>query len=91
MVCGGVADRQRVAVSLGIPKGKGGETRPLGIPTLEDKLLQRAVAMCLEAVYEQDFLSCSYGFRPKRSAHQALEALRQGVMDTGQAWVLEAV
>lgn len=72
-----------------IPKGKGGETRPLGIPTLEDKLLQRAVAMCLEAVYEQDFLPCSYGFRPKRSAHQALEALWQGVMDVGQAWVLE--
>jgi RNA-directed DNA polymerase len=58
-----------------IPKGDGKELRPLGIPTREDKIVQRAVAMCLEAVYEQDFLPCSYGFRPGRSAHQALEAL----------------
>ena len=58
-----------------IPKGDGQETRPIGIPTFEDKVLQRAVAMVLEAVYEQDFLDCSYGFRPGRSAHQALEAL----------------
>ena len=71
-----------------IPKGKG-ETRPIGIPTLEDKVLQRAVAMCLSAVYEQDFLPCSYGFRPGRSAHQALEALWHGAMDLGQVWVLE--
>src|SRR5262249_35641080 len=47
-----------------IPKGNGAETRPIGIPTFEDKVLQRAVAMVLEAVYEQDFLACSYGFRP---------------------------
>jgi RNA-directed DNA polymerase len=47
-----------------IPKGSGAETRPIGIPTFEDKVLQRAVAMVLEAVYEQDFLDCSYGFRP---------------------------
>src|ERR1019366_5050441 len=47
-----------------IPKGSGAETRPIGIPTFEDKVLQRAVAMVLEAVYEQDFLECSYGFRP---------------------------
>ena len=60
-----------------IPKGIGSETRPIGIPTFEDKVLQRAVAMVLEAVYEQDFLDCSYGFRPGRSAHQALDALRQ--------------
>ena len=57
-----------------IPKGSGRGTRPIGIPTFEDKVLQRAVAMVLEAVYEQDFLDCSYGFRPGRSAHQALEA-----------------
>ena len=47
-----------------IPKGKGNETRPIGIPTFEDKVLQRAVVMVLESVYEQDFLDCSYGFRP---------------------------
>ncbi len=72
-----------------IPKGSGNETRPIGIPTLEDKILQRAVAMCLEAVYEQDFLDCSYGFRPGRSAHQALEALWKGTMDLGAVWVIE--
>lgn len=72
-----------------IPKGKSGETRPLGIPTLEDKVLQRAAAMALGVVYEQDFLPCSYGFRPGRSAHQALEALWHGVMDIGQVWVVE--
>jgi RNA-directed DNA polymerase len=72
-----------------IPKGSGTETRPLGIPTFEDKVLQRAVVMVLEAVYEQDFLDCSYGFRPGRSAHQALEALQnQAVVMTG-GWVLE--
>jgi len=71
-----------------IPKGKG-ETRPIGIPTFEDKVLQRAVAMVLEAVYEQSFLDCSYGFRPKRSAHQALEVLQQTLMTTGGGWVLE--
>ena len=48
------------------------KTRPIGIPTLEDKILQRAVLMVLEPVYEQDFLDCSYGFRPGRGAHQAL-------------------
>jgi RNA-directed DNA polymerase len=51
-----------------IPKGDGSKTRPIGIPTFEDKVLQRAVAMVLEAVYEQDFLDCSHGFRPERSA-----------------------
>jgi len=56
-----------------IPKGDGKETRPIGIPTFEDKILQRAVAMVLEAVYEQDFLDSSYGFRPGRSAHDALD------------------
>ena len=53
-----------------IPKADGSQ-RPIGIPSFEDKVAQRAVAMVLEAVYEQDFLSCSYGFRPRRSAHQA--------------------
>jgi group II intron reverse transcriptase/maturase len=71
-----------------IPKADG-TTRPLGIPTFEDKVLQRAVAMVLNAVYEQDFLSCSYGFRPGRSAHQALEALWRAMMNVGGGWVLE--
>lgn len=72
-----------------IPKGAGSETRPIGIPTLEDKVLQRAVAMVLEAVYEQDFLDCSHGFRPGRSCHGALQALRSRVMEMGGGWVLE--
>jgi RNA-directed DNA polymerase len=71
-----------------IPKGDG-TTRPLGIPTFEDKVLQRAVAMVLKAVYEQDFLDCSYGFRPGRSAHQALQALWDATMQVGGGWVLE--
>jgi group II intron reverse transcriptase/maturase len=72
-----------------IPKGSGTETRPLGIPTFEDKVLQRAVAMMLEAVYEQDFLDCSYGFRPKRSAHMALAALQNQSVVMAGGWVLE--
>src|SRR5205085_6045188 len=72
-----------------IPKGTGNETRPIGIPTFEDKVLQRAVVMVLEALYEQDFLDCSYGFRPGRSAHQALEALWQQTMDMDGGWVVE--
>jgi group II intron reverse transcriptase/maturase len=72
-----------------IPKGRGRETRPIGIPTFEDKVLQRAVVMVLEAVYEQDFLSCSYGFRPGRSAHQALDVLWHELMDVSGGWVIE--
>lgn len=72
-----------------IPKGDGKETRPIGIPTFEDKVLQRAVAMVLESVYEQDFMDCSYGFRPGRSAHQALEALREQLVEMRGGWVVE--
>jgi group II intron reverse transcriptase/maturase len=72
-----------------IPKGDGKRTRPIGIPTFEDKILQRAVAMVLEAIYEQDFLDCSYGFRPGRSAHQALEVLWKGLMEMGGGVVIE--
>ena len=71
-----------------IPKGDG-RTRPIGVPTFEDKILQRAVAMLLEAIYEQDFHPGSYGFRPGRSAHDALEAVWQGVMSYGGASVVE--
>lgn len=73
-----------------IPKeGAPKKTRPIGIPTLEDKVLQRAVLMVLEPVYEQDFLPCSYGFRPGRSAHQALDALWQGLMEIEGGWVID--
>jgi group II intron reverse transcriptase/maturase len=72
-----------------IPKADGRELRPIGVPAFEDKVLQRAVAMVLEAVYEQDFLDCSYGFRPNRSAHEALEALWRHLMEVGGGWVIE--
>jgi group II intron reverse transcriptase/maturase len=72
-----------------LPKGDGSQTRPIGIPTFEDKILQRAVAMVLEAVYEQDFLHSSYGFRPGRSAHQALDALQHQAMGMAGGWVVE--
>jgi group II intron reverse transcriptase/maturase len=71
-----------------IPK-ENGETRPLGIPTFEDKVLQRAVTMVLEAVYEQDFLDCSYGFRRGRSAHQMLQELWNRTTRMGGGWVIE--
>ena len=73
-----------------IPKpGKAKKTRPIGIPTLEDKVLQRAVLMVLEPIFEQDFLDCSYGFRPGRSAHQALDALWRGLMAMGGGWIID--
>ena len=72
-----------------IPKGDGKETRPIGKPTTEDKLLQRAVVMLLESIYEQDFLECSKGFRPGRSAHQALEEMWSQIMGMGGGWVLD--
>ena len=73
-----------------IPKGSSStEVRPIGIPTLEDKILQRAVVMLLEPIYEQDFLDCSYGFRPRRSAHMALGTLRKQAMIGGGGWILE--
>lgn len=71
-----------------IDKPDGGQ-RGLGIPTFEDKVAQRAIAMLLEPIYEQDFVDCSFGFRPGRNAHQALQVLRQGVMEKRGHWVLE--
>jgi group II intron reverse transcriptase/maturase len=71
-----------------IPKADG-TTRPLGIPTFEDKVAQRAIALLLEPIYEHDFLPCSYGFRPQRSAHQALRTLRSFIMENGTRWVLD--
>jgi group II intron reverse transcriptase/maturase len=72
-----------------IPKGSGGATRPIGIPTFEDKVLQRAVVMVLGEVFEQDFLDCSFGFRPGRSQHMALESFRNQAMSMGGGYVVE--
>jgi len=73
-----------------IPKaGSPGETRPLGIPTFEDKVLQRAVLMVLEPVFETDFLDVSHGFRPGRGAHGALDSLWRQSMDMQCRWVVD--
>jgi RNA-directed DNA polymerase len=72
-----------------IPKPDGGE-RPLGIAALEDKIVQSAVAELLSAIYEADFLDCSYGFRPERNCHQALHSVFEAVMGERVNWVLEA-
>ena len=73
-----------------IPKpGSPPRTRPIGIPTLEDKVLQRAVTMLMEPIYEQDFYDSSYGFRPGRSAHQALQALWQQGMAHQGGYIVE--
>ncbi|MCD4780448.1 MAG: group II intron reverse transcriptase/maturase [Candidatus Omnitrophica bacterium] len=66
------------------------EKRPLGIPTTEDKLLQKAVVMLLEPIYENEFYDFSYGFRPGRSCHQALQDIWKSVMDKRVGWILEA-
>ena len=71
-----------------IPKADGSQ-RMLGIPAFEDKVAQRAVTMVLEAIYEQDFLPCSYGFRPGRSAHQALRTLQNALWAKRLYWVLD--
>jgi group II intron reverse transcriptase/maturase len=72
-----------------IPKSDGGR-RPLGIPALEDKIVQSAVAEMLSAIYEVDFLGFSYGFRPGRDPHQALSALHTAIMTQRVNWVLDA-
>ena len=70
-----------------IPKG-GGRTRPIGISAVEDKIVQEAVREVLEAVYEQDFLECSYGFRPGRGAHDAIRTLNRAVYQGKVSWIL---
>lgn len=73
-----------------IPKGSSGEMRGLGIPTFSDKVLQRAVLMIVEAVYEQDFLPCSYGFRPGKSALAASEEVQNIIFRWGECYVIDA-
>ena len=72
-----------------IPKGDG-KQRPIGLPALEDKIVQRAVVAVLNAIYEEDFVGFSYGFRPGRSAHDALDGLAVGIMTKKVNWVLDA-
>ena len=72
-----------------IPKADGRQ-RPLGVPALEDKIVQRAVVSVLNAIYESDFLGFSYGFRPRRSPHHALDALTVGITTKPVGWVLDA-
>jgi group II intron reverse transcriptase/maturase len=72
-----------------IPKPDGRQ-RPLGVATLEDKIVQRAVAEVLNAIYEVDFLGFSYGFRPRRQAHQAIDALAIGIRFKKISWILDA-
>jgi retron-type reverse transcriptase len=72
-----------------IPKGEG-KTRPLGLPALEDKLAQRALATILERVYEEDFYSFSFGFRPGRSCHDALKELSRAIGTKKVEWIVDA-
>ena len=72
-----------------IPKGNGEKTRPIGIPTYEDKILQRAVSMVVSAVYEEEFYDFSYGFRPGKNQEQALQALWETAMKMKGGWILE--
>jgi retron-type reverse transcriptase len=72
-----------------IPK-ESGEERPISIPVLEDKIVQKAVVRLLNAIYEQDFLDCSYGFREGRSAHSALDEVGRVICRRPISWVLDA-
>ncbi len=66
------------------------ETRPLGLPAIEDKIVQKGIARILEAIYEADFMDCSYGFRPNRSCHQALKSVNDTIMFKPVSYIIEA-
>lgn len=81
--------RPRPVKRVHIPKPGRSETRPLGIPSVKDRVVQTAAKIVLEPIFEADFRGCSFGFRPKRSAHDALDAIKREVM-RGRRWVVDA-
>ncbi len=83
------AYRAKPSKRIYIPKADGRQ-RPIGIASLEDKIVQKAVVWVLQSIYEQDFLGFSYGFRPGRSQHKALDALSVGLTSKKVNWVLDA-
>jgi RNA-directed DNA polymerase len=81
--------RPRPVRRVHIPKPGRSETRPLGIPAVGDRVVQAAAKLVLEPIFEADFRGCSFGFRPKRSQHDALDAIKRAVM-SGRRWVIDA-